>query len=146
MSEQPEAWGVLSLHSWEPRGQHPLAPEQPKSVRLRGDAELVIGRSSASLLRLHKSLVWASNKHFTLARGAGSDCGVVRDCSSNGTWINGERLDKQQPRPLRSGDLVELAAEEGTEHRQVTFTKRRSAPSRPSTTRRRTARQWLMSG
>ena len=122
MAEQPAAWGVLSLHSWEPRGQHPLAPEQPKSVRLCGDADLVIGRSSTSILRLHKSLVWASNKHFTLALQAQAGGGVVRDCSSNGTWINGERLDKQHPRPLRSGDLVELAAEEGTEHRQVTFT------------------------
>lgn len=117
-----QLWGQLRLTGWEPKGQHPLASEQPNSAKLMGNGELIVGRNAQSVLRLHKSLVWCSNKHFVLQRDSQTGQVTVRDTSSNGTWVNGERVDKQVARVLKHGDHIELAAEEGTEFRQVTFT------------------------
>ena len=119
--DQKQPWGQLRLTSWEPKGQHPLVDHHPNAVKLTGDAELIVGRNSQSVLRLHKSLVWCSNKHFVVKRDSETAAITLRDTSSNGTWVNGERVDKEKGRVLQYGDLIELAAEEGTEHRQVTF-------------------------
>jgi DNA repair exonuclease SbcCD ATPase subunit len=72
-------------------------------------------------MRVSKALVWISNKHFVLEPD--SHGGVkLRDTSSNGTWVNSERVVKDVPRSLATGDTIELAAEEQPgEHRQVFF-------------------------
>jgi len=118
-----DCWGRLTLlldqcHTGD-KG-HPLAKGQPSEVCLSGRKVLVIGRCSESVLRVSRALAWISNKHFQLEI---DDSGgiLLRDTSSNGTWVNGERAVKDVPRVLCAGDEIELAASEGEpgEHRQV---------------------------
>ena len=116
-------WGLLKLTSWDiPKDTPPLHEEAlPLKVRLSGDAELFIGRNTKAVLRLNKQLLWVSNKHFSIRHDSSSSQTFLRDLSSNGTWINGARISKEEDHALKPGDLIELAAEEGMEHRQVVF-------------------------
>ena len=75
----PKPWGFLSLQSWEPKSQHPLANGiDAKSTKLcGGDSQnnLIVGRGQGSAVRLHKALNWTSNKHLFIRRDA--DTGVI---------------------------------------------------------------------
>ena len=118
----PRCFGKIVLGQYDTGGKgFPLANGQGREVLLIGSKPLVVGRSSESVLRVSKALVWISNKHFVLEPD--SHGGVkLRDTSSNGTWVNSERVVKDVPRSLASGDTIELAAEEQPgEHRQVFF-------------------------
>jgi predicted component of type VI protein secretion system len=121
MSGEP-CWGTLRLHSWiVAEQQQPLAPESKRKVSLAGADELVVGRMRSAVLRLSKALLWVSNKHFSLCRDEQGRV-ALRDCSSNGTWVNNERVSKGEGgHTLASGDLIQIAAEDGEEHRQVVF-------------------------
>jgi DNA-binding NtrC family response regulator len=83
-----------------------LAP--PSLVFAWLDQTLRIGRGEADAVqgdRLELMDPRVSTEHAELAREA--DGVVVRDLgSSNGTWVNGQRVDRQQR--LESGDLIEL--------------------------------------
>lgn len=117
------SWGKLSLTSFETGEKgHPLAKNQPSEVSLSGPSRMVVGRWSDSIIRISKSLVWISNKHFALERDQSNKV-WLRDTSSNGTWINGDRAIRDAPTLLRPGDAIQLAAEEEPgQHRQVIFT------------------------
>ena len=115
-------FGKIVLGQYDTGGKgFPLATGQGREVLLIGSKPLVVGRSSESVMRVSKALVWISNKHFVLEPD--SHGGVkLRDTSSNGTWVNSERVVKDVPRSLATGDTIELAAEEQPgEHRQVFF-------------------------
>ena len=128
----PKPWGFLSLQSWEPKSQHPLANGiDAKSTKLcGGDSQngLIVGRGQGSAVRLHKALNWTSNKHLFIRRDADTGVITLTDNSSNGTWVNAVRVDKGNPKTIKSGDLIELAAEADGEHKQVVFVFTESAP------------------
>ena len=77
--------------------------------RLSAPAEAVIGRASSGQIVLRSDQ--ASRKHARVTwSGGGADVKGwhIEDLGSrNGTFVNGERL--QQPRPLRDGDVIEVA-------------------------------------
>ena len=78
----------------------PLPP-----VQLRPQASCVIGRSRSCNLRLPSAD--ASRRHAEIL--AGRDGYVVRDLrSTNGTFVNGERI---QERTLRPGDRIEIGGD-----------------------------------
>ena len=114
-------WGHLKLHTWDTaNGSHPLADGVARSVALFPDNEdLIVGRNTKAVLRLSKQLVWVSNKHFAIRRDEASGRARLRDLSSNGTWVNGERITREEERLLKPGDIIELAAIEGDAHHQV---------------------------
>ena len=80
-----------------------LPPQPPVALGKKGS--LVIGRSRTCDLTLASPD--ASRRHaeiVTLASGY-----LVRDLgSTNGTWVNGERIEE---RPLRSGDRIEIGGD-----------------------------------
>ena len=80
----------------------------PSLVFTWHDKTLTIGRGEGDAVernRLELMDPRVSTEHAELARDG--DAVVVRDLgSSNGTWVNGERVDGQQR--LESGDLIEL--------------------------------------
>jgi predicted component of type VI protein secretion system len=63
-------------------------PEQaePPQIDLSGDD---------SVSRRHAEIRYAHDQFWIVDRG-----------STNGTWLNGERLEPQQPRPLKDGDRL----------------------------------------
>ena len=78
----------------------PLPP-----VQLRPQASCVIGRSRSCNLRLPSAD--ASRRHAEIL--AGRDGYMVRDLrSTNGTFVNGERI---QERTLRPGDRIEIGGD-----------------------------------
>ena len=58
---------AASTEQWSP-GQRALADGFFASTALSGDGDQIVGRSTSSAVRLNKTLLWASNKHFVLAR------------------------------------------------------------------------------
>lgn len=51
--------------------------------------------------------VWSSRKHATVTVGEGLI--LVEDLNSlNGTWVNGGRIYRGQPRPLKPGDVIQI--------------------------------------
>ena len=110
----------LRLGPFETGGTFPLANGQAADIELL-DTENIIGRNQQATMRVSKSLVWISNKHFAVTCDA-SGASHIRDLSSNGTWLNGQRVTKETPQALKPGDRIELAAEEQPgQHRQVSF-------------------------
>ena len=94
-------------------------------------------------MRIHKSVTWVSNRHFALELNEDDDPHVI-DTSTNGTWLNNDRLEPRVKRKLKPGDSIQLAAEEfdggstaGSDHphRQIVFefegARRDSASSQP---------------
>ncbi len=68
--------------------------------------ELVIGRDPRSDIPFSLGLVSRRHARIELQDGAY----FVTDCSTNGTFVNGERLIKWQRHSLRAGDLVTLVS------------------------------------
>jgi len=78
---------------------------------------LTIGRSPDSSLVLNDMHI--SGKHLTLVQGysqAGERCISAVDSSSNGTWLDGERLASDYPVTLRHGNVILLPSDEGLQH------------------------------
>ncbi|MBX9624511.1 MAG: FHA domain-containing protein [Gemmataceae bacterium] len=51
--------------------------------------------------------VWSSRRHATVTVDAGVV--LVEDLNSlNGTWVNGSRVYRGQPRPLKAGDVIQI--------------------------------------
>jgi hypothetical protein len=65
-----------------------------------------IGRDPSSALLLDWDLM-VSNRHAEV-RGTADGHAVVDLFSRNGTLLNGERVEPGQPKPLRSGDLLQI--------------------------------------
>ena len=66
---------------------------------------VVIGRGSGCDVRLPDPSV--SHRHATV-RSKGPVLSLVDEKSANGTFVGGERLSPQTPRPLKSGDLIRV--------------------------------------
>lgn len=66
---------------------------------------VVIGRGSGCDVRLPDPSV--SQRHATL-RAQGSDYALVDEGSGNGTFVGGVRLQPQNPRVLRTGDMIRI--------------------------------------
>ena len=79
---------------------HPMLPG-PRAVRIAG-AATVVGRSQ--LNTAHKLV---SKQHLRVNQPASGEF-TICDQSTNGTWLNGERLTKNSPHELQSGDIVTL--------------------------------------
>lgn len=79
-----------------------------EDVRWITDRELVLGRGPDSPVLLNGTGI--SREHLRL-RMEGQDI-FVTDLSSNGTWINGERLSKGQSYRVVEGDLLEVPGHE----------------------------------
>ena len=112
MASAPPCWGVLKLISYEmPDEDFPLMEGSARSVQLRGDGEMLVGRNAKAVVRLNKSQSWMSNKHFSIQHDSGSGRSSLKDLSSNGTWVNGERIVKEAEHALKPGDVIEIAAD-----------------------------------
>ena len=113
------AAAVLRLdHFTTGRKGHPLARGQPSSVPVELRT-VTVGRNPQAIVRVSKAMKWISNWHFSLSY---DESGFqLRDMSSNGTWVNGERVARERPHPLHLGDIIELAAEDEGKHEQVQF-------------------------
>ena len=66
---------------------------------------VVIGRGAGSDVRLPHAAV--SSHHATL-RAQGAGWVAIDDGSTNGTWVGETRLPPKRPKPLRTGDVVNV--------------------------------------
>lgn len=77
--------------------------------------EIVIGKdakvSSVVISTAYKEI---SRKHVSVLFSANKDRYIVTDYSSNGTWADGERLERGVPTELRRGTLLKLANDKNT--------------------------------
>ncbi|KAL1920630.1 uncharacterized protein VTP21DRAFT_1007 [Calcarisporiella thermophila] len=103
----PNCWGIL-------RSQ--LPGYETVYLGLKGDSEsYLIGRHRECDIRINKSEV--SNRHCLIYKESrkptlldeGSEYVLIEDLSSNGTYINGIRLGKNNRHRLQSGDKIRLA-------------------------------------
>jgi pSer/pThr/pTyr-binding forkhead associated (FHA) protein len=85
-----------------------------KPQYLRMDTELIIGRNTDNspetfldLIDLDAFNMGISRRHAVIRR-AGSGFEVVDLSSTNGTWLNAERLVPNRPYPLASGSQLRL--------------------------------------
>lgn len=80
---------------------HVKGEKEPITVSL--DKELTIGRGGADvdLTRFGADELGVSRIHAKIARADGSL--TITDLSSNGTWVNGKRLDKNKSEALQEG-------------------------------------------
>ena len=94
------AWGIL----------HPLLPG-PKSVKLMEET-VAVGRHE---LGTSRKLV--SKCHMRIQRSAGgsSSPASITDSSVNGTFLNGEKLAREEPRELNAGDIITLLTADSTD-------------------------------
>ncbi|HBY94737.1 MAG TPA: ABC transporter ATP-binding protein [Chloroflexi bacterium] len=80
-------------------------PGAPQHLDLRGRTTLTIGRDPQNDVALNHPAI--SRNHARLTQRGGAV--VIEDLdSSNGTFVNGERLVVGQPRPLRPGDTIRV--------------------------------------
>src|SRR5712671_1607227 len=75
--------------------------QQGREIPLKNDQELVIGRAEEADLRIDEETV--SRKHATLF--VKDDEIVLRDCSKNGTYVNGRPILSVN---LKNGDQVHI--------------------------------------
>ncbi|EOD24037.1 hypothetical protein EMIHUDRAFT_463627 [Emiliania huxleyi CCMP1516] len=90
----------------DPLERHTLTVYLPgkESVHsLRCDASLTVGRRPSSGIVLEDARVSADHLRFTANHEL-----YITDSSSNGTFHNGKRLPKGEPRALQPGDLISL--------------------------------------
>jgi predicted component of type VI protein secretion system len=79
-----------------------------EEVRWSTDRELVLGRGPDSPVLLNGTGISREHVRFRLD---GQDI-LVTDLSSNGTWINGERLARGQQYRVAEGDFLEVPGHE----------------------------------
>lgn len=68
--------------------------------------EFLIGRASHCHLVLESDRRFVSREHASITASDGCYC--ISDLSINGTWLNGARLTRLRPEPLRSGDAITI--------------------------------------
>ena len=68
--------------------------------------EVVVGRSSARGATVILKDRRVSGKHFRLVRRGGDADPMLRDMSTNGTWLNGRRLKRGDDVPVFDGDII----------------------------------------
>ena len=80
---------------------------QVTSKMVRNNASL--GRSSSCDIKLEDSSVSAHHAHFC---AVGSRAAIQDDGSTNGSFVNGERLQPGSPKTLHPGDVIKLGTYE----------------------------------
>lgn len=75
-------------------------------ITIAVDGEVLIGRDGVYEEYFDRSN-YISRKHATLYFENGAVC--VLDASTNGTFINGKRVEKMQKIPLNKGDKITFA-------------------------------------
>ena len=85
-----------------------------------GEAGLLVGRHVECSLRLDN--VRISNKHAIIGPPASNGDICITDTSTNGTFVNNVKLDKNAPRLLRDGDMVAFVGGEPSTTRPTHFT------------------------
>lgn len=83
---------------WMPSGE-------PTIVAL-GETPVTVGRRPNCTIVLDDIRISGSHVHFKA--GGRADAVLVEDTSANGTFVNGRRLTKGEPRMLRDGDVISL--------------------------------------
>jgi pSer/pThr/pTyr-binding forkhead associated (FHA) protein len=78
------------------------SPEQTREIPIN-ESEFVIGRASDCDLRLRVNEI---SRHHSIIRLAGNEVTLVDLGSSNGSYLNGERVRSQAT--LHSGDVIRL--------------------------------------
>ena len=94
---QPNAWVVVAP-----------ATEQERTVPLAG--RQLVGRECADVEPARRLIIEhpaISRDHLELRSEPGRGAMLV-DMSTNGTWLNGRRVERGEPIPLRDGDRIEL--------------------------------------
>jgi predicted component of type VI protein secretion system len=79
---------------------------QPDKVLVWDTRTLAIGRAKENDIVLPDNEI--SRKHALLKK-EGKNCFVGDYQTGNGTFVNGQRIEGTAPKPLRSGDVVEIA-------------------------------------
>jgi hypothetical protein len=101
-------------HMWPPEGlalyvtgeDNPIEmPYRPRTVLGRGASS--VGEPCVNLSDYGAGALGVSRRHATITF-SGEDCLLEDLGSSNGTWLNGNRLTAYQPHPLQNGDVVRL--------------------------------------
>jgi predicted component of type VI protein secretion system len=75
-----------------------------QEARCNLDRRIVVGRDPESPVQIQGPGI--SREHFALEEQDGR--ALIFDLSSNGTSVNGNRLEKGRPREIRHGDLIEI--------------------------------------
>ena len=91
---------MAQLQVWRADVEPPY--RQTDTVELRDGESYQVGRQASSALLLRDSRVSGRHCVFTAAAGGMSVC----DHSTNGTYLNGKRLEKGAPLVLADGDVV----------------------------------------
>ena len=91
---------MAQLQVWRADVEPPF--RQTDTVELRDGESYQVGRQASSALLLRDSRVSGRHCVFTAVAGGMSVC----DHSTNGTYLNGKRLEKGAPLVLADGDVV----------------------------------------
>ncbi|CAN3501307.1 DNA damage response protein kinase Dun1p [Diutina catenulata] len=75
----------------------------------RNPEGIVVGRSSSCDIKLTGNDISSRHAQFSLSFRDGHEIITVRDTSSNGLYVNGERLGNQGKAVLKSGDKLDFA-------------------------------------
>jgi pSer/pThr/pTyr-binding forkhead associated (FHA) protein len=86
--------------------------------------QIVMGRDPSSKIQLNG--VGISREHFALINKDGAV--FLQDLSSNGTWLNGKQLIRQNLEPVQDGDVIGIPGYE----LELTLPKQRVATSKSS--------------
>lgn len=78
-------------------------------LEIQGDNEAVIGRRSGPYSDKFKEYGYVSGSHAKLVFDDKEGWFVVDLNSSNGTFVNRQRLQPDVPKPLKNGDVVTIA-------------------------------------
>eukprot|EP01083_Nonionella_stella_P141392 435541_1 len=91
-------WGKLIFEG------NPALVHLTKIIRLSGN-EIVIGRKKGrcDIVLYNKKI---SSKHVSVSKK--DEAIFVTDCSTNGSWLNDERLKKGEPHRIENGDLFKF--------------------------------------
>lgn len=82
----------------------------PLGIRFEAVDEAVIGRKVGPYSTLLKNHPYVSGKHAVVKHGTNEKEWIIIDQnSSNGTYLNGERIFALTPTPIKEGDKIQLA-------------------------------------
>jgi hypothetical protein len=113
---------VICLNALEPGRRYVRPSEIEVQVPLHVWAQLpkgqpakepicTIGAAYGSTVVIHPSLMSVSRAHAHIKIQRQQSAGwlfLIEDTSKNGTWLNGERLERYVPRPLAHNDMIAL--------------------------------------
>ncbi len=97
----------------EERPAHPSSPYlimirggMPGTMLRVGEEDTTLGRSSENTFPFHDNTV--SRHHATVTRDGTGSVSITDDRSTNGTFVNGERIEPHRATRLAEGDRIQL--------------------------------------